>query len=198
MELLDQGRIAGETARIEALHLADQFLNLFRHFGVFLHGLAKLIQIAHAVVVRALRGNGGIVGLNRRSSARRVVSRVKVAVQVANASAARIVAETSTVPATADSRARPTDGTAPSLAAALTLLTTLLPTLALTLSLAWALLSLLASLAIARKRTHLVAKPLDTVQSGFESLLRIITLLGRGTHGLLRVTHTFFEALHAS
>jgi hypothetical protein len=43
VELFDKGGIAGEAAWVQALHLANQFLNLARHVRVFLDGLAKLV-----------------------------------------------------------------------------------------------------------------------------------------------------------
>ncbi len=58
-------------------------------------------------------------------------------------------------------------------------------------------LALLASLAVARKSAELIAQPLHAIQSGFNSLLRIISRLRRLAHGLLRVMHAFFEALHS-
>src|SRR5450631_2163158 len=120
MKLLDERRIAGEAAGIEAFHLLYEFLDLLGHLRIFAHGLAKLIQIAQAVVVGALRGNLRIVGLNRRSSARRIVPRVEVAVRAARGSAAGIrVAGTIAIRAVAHSRARAADGTAATLASLL-------------------------------------------------------------------------------
>src|ERR1700738_571306 len=43
VELLNKRGIAWKTAGIQALHLADQVLNLLRHFWIFLNRLTKLI-----------------------------------------------------------------------------------------------------------------------------------------------------------
>src|ERR1700687_1325865 len=146
VELFDKGGISGETAVIQALHLANQFLNLTLHFGVFPDSLAKLVQIAHAVIVSALGRNRRIVGLNRGTSARCVISRIKIVVHAADASAAGIgVAIASTVGSVTEPCSRAADRSARSLAA---LLTPLLPSLALPLTLPL-LLALLATLTIA-------------------------------------------------
>src|ERR1700730_14015279 len=124
--------MAWETAGIQALHLANQFLNLPLHFGVFLNSLAKLSQIAHAVIVGALWRNGRIIGLNRGTSARRVISGIKIVVHAAGTSAAGIrVAKASTVGSITESRAGASRESARSLA---TLLTALLAALALSLT----------------------------------------------------------------
>src|SRR6202023_2167696 len=57
--------------------------------------------------------------------------------------------------------------------------------------------SLLASLAVTRNASQLVAQPLYSIERGFDRLLRIVSLLRQGAHGLLRVMQTFFEALHS-
>jgi hypothetical protein len=64
MELLDERRVPGEAARIEALHLLNEFLNLLGRLRIVAHGLAKLIQIAQCVIIGALRWNRRIVRLN--------------------------------------------------------------------------------------------------------------------------------------
>src|SRR6202166_1686405 len=136
MEWLDERGIAGKAARIEVFHLLNEFLYLLGHLRIFAHGLAKLIQIAQAVVVGALRGNRGIIGVNWRPSARRIISRVEVAVHAARGSAAGIrVAGTIAIRAVAHSRAWAPDGTAATLAS-------LLPALALCLSLSLSLAAL--------------------------------------------------------
>src|ERR1700722_1862396 len=155
MQLLDERGIAGEAARIEAFHFLNEFLDLLGHFRIFAHGLSKLVQIAQAVVVGALRRYRGIVGLNWRPSARRVVSGIKIAVHRAVATAAVVcVAVGYAVVATAHSCARAAVGTPGALvAAAAILLTAALPLaalLALSLPLLTLSLPLLASLPIAR------------------------------------------------
>src|SRR6266404_3878128 len=165
-------------------------MNLARHVRIVLDGLAKLVQVAHAVVISALRWNGRIVGLNRRASARRVISRIKIVIDRADVSAAGIrIAVTAAICSIADTCTGAATGTAPVLCA---LLAPLLPALALTFA-----LTLLAPLTIAGERIHLVAQALDTIQCGFQSLLRIISLLGSCAQSLLRVIHFFFEALHS-
>src|SRR6266853_3654705 len=195
MELLDKRGIAGETARVQALHLAYQFLNLARHFRVFLNGLTKLVQIAHAVIVSALGRNRRVIRLNRGTPARSVVPRVKIIVNGADASPTGIgITVAATVISATDSSARAAHRTISTLAALLTLLATL--ALPLTFPL---LLSLLAPLPIAGERIYLVAKPLDAIQGGFKPLLRIVPLplLWSCAQGLLRVIHFLFEPLHS-
>ena len=107
MQLLNERGIAGEAARVEAFHFLNEFLDLLGHLGIIAYGLAKLIQIAQAVVVGALRWNRRIVGLYGRPSARRVVPGVQIAVHraIGAATVVRIAVRPGVV-ATADSCAR--------------------------------------------------------------------------------------------
>src|SRR5579864_22134 len=124
MQLLDERRIAREAARIEAFHFLNEFLDLLGHLRVFAHGLAKLIQIAQAIIVGALRRDRRIAGLNRGSSARRVVPRIQVAVDRAIGSAASVlIAIGSAIIAAADSCSRPAVWTVCALISAAILLT---------------------------------------------------------------------------
>ena len=154
MKLLDERRVAGESTGIQPLHFLDERLDFLGGLGIFAHGLAQLIQIAQRVIIGALRGNRRIVGLNGRSSARRIIPRVKVAVHAAIGPAAKISAAIAiAICAATDSRARSAAGAAAKLARLLTALAALSLPLALCLSLSAALLlplSLLASLAVAR------------------------------------------------
>ena len=170
------------------------------HLRIFAHRLAKLIQIAHAVVVRALRRDRRIVGLHRRSSARRVVSRVEIAVTPCRCLRRRVrvavaIRRTSPPPILAPG---PPIGAAAALAGLLAAVLFWPP---------WPCpwpccppccpCALLASLAIARKAAHLIAQPLHAIERGFNPLLRIVSLLRRRAHSLLRVMHSFFQALHS-
>lgn len=137
--------------------------------------------------------------MNRGTPARSVVPRIKIIVNGADASPTGIgIAVAATVISATDSSARAAHRTTSALAALLTLLAALALPLPLTFPLLLSL-SLLASLAIAGKGIHLVAKPLDAIQGGFKSLLRIVPLplLRICAQGLLRVIHFLFEALHS-
>src|ERR1700722_4128396 len=131
------------------LHFLDEFLDLLGHFRIVAHRLAKLIQIAQAIVIGALRRNRGIVGLNWRSSAGRVISGIEIAVYGAIATGARVsVAIWAAVIAATESCAWPTVWIPAALIRPAILLAAALP---LSLSLTALLsLALLASLAVAR------------------------------------------------
>src|SRR5277367_2572424 len=130
MQLLDERGVAGEAARIELFHFLDEFLNLLGIFRIFPHGLAQLIQVAQRVIIRALRGNRRIVGLDGGTSARRIISRVQIAVHgaVAPAAGVGVAIRSAVVATTADSCARAAVGASVALiSAAAKLLAAALP-----------------------------------------------------------------------
>ena len=59
VELLDHRRVAGEAAKIQVLHLADQFLDLPLHLGIARGLSAKLVQFVQALL-------NGLLGIARR------------------------------------------------------------------------------------------------------------------------------------
>lgn len=70
MHLLDQRRIAGETAGVEIAHLLDQRLQLLPRLGTFLHYCANAVEKVQTLInlalsigrVRALLGRHGMTG----------------------------------------------------------------------------------------------------------------------------------------
>ncbi len=55
MELLHQGRIAGEPSRIEALHRARQILDFLERRWIVLRQMVKLVQLVQPLPVGSLR-----------------------------------------------------------------------------------------------------------------------------------------------
>src|SRR5260370_19378208 len=54
VQLLEHGRISREAAGIQALHLADQFLQISQRRRLALEALTKLVPLAHRFLVGAL------------------------------------------------------------------------------------------------------------------------------------------------
>src|SRR5260370_39235485 len=215
VQLLEHGRISREAAGIQALHLADQFLQISQRRRLALEALTKLVQLAHRFLVGALNF------FRRRWNRLRFVSRrpsttvtatipraIDRTVAAGQSSAAR-AADWASVGSTGR-RARRT-GTAAGLTVGLlpglTRLTGLaglavsaeLAGLILLTGLALTLLTGLPSLLAvavrciahaAREGLHLIAKPLDLV----EGFLRIYLL---AIEGLLRLMQGIVEPLHA-
>src|SRR3954452_24178327 len=82
MHLLDDSGIAGKSPRIEALHLAREFLGFLGRLGIALDQLPQLIQFAQLLLECALRVNRigrRIVGRGLTARAIGVVARVDIA-----------------------------------------------------------------------------------------------------------------------
>src|SRR5260370_18572234 len=54
VQLLEHGRISREAAGIQALHLADQFLQISQRRRLAMEALTKLVQVAHRFLVGTL------------------------------------------------------------------------------------------------------------------------------------------------
>lgn len=95
MELFEERRIAGEAARIKALHLSFELLYFTGDFGIALDVLTELIQRVHGLLEDALGIGSDDRGVRMDGGTGRVgiIARVDIPiVVVAPAPPARIVA----------------------------------------------------------------------------------------------------------
>jgi hypothetical protein len=212
VELPEHGRISREAAGIEALHFADQFLEIGQWRRLSLEALAQLVQLAHGFLVSTLnffrRGGHWLRFATLRPVASSIAA-VPLAIDRTSAAGPSSATRAANWPAvwTAIRRARRTGASRLAVVtlsrlsglAALTWLTGLTALISAKLVHLARLsrLALLTLLAItsrgithaARESFHLAAKLLDLI----ERLLRILLL---AIEGLLRLVQLIIEALH--